>query len=223
MAVAWPVAAWAGNSWVKVDAGRVTIHAESASLPALLRELADQAALRIVVYRPSDDPVAVEFKDLPLEQAVEVLMRDTRGGAMVFEEDRTGLRRLVKVYMVLNGDAGSIEELGRKRSTIEETKEPAYSPDPVPLETAERYLRNGDPGEFLTSLTVFYPGVKPQDALYLALSHPDPSVRSNGLSVLAEVGSGDRARRALEEAADDPDPTVRGLARRLLYGHDAAD
>jgi len=118
----------------------------------------------------------------------------------------------VRAYILLRGEGSTIDEIiGEKASPVA-----AQEPVGVSIIVAEEKLREGSPEDFLQSLRVLYPMQKPVDALYSALRHSDPTVRVNALSMLSEMGSGNRAKLALKAAANDSDPMVSGLARRML-------
>lgn len=210
-----PTFGWAAPAEVKVTADRVTIRAESTSLVDLLREIAQKAGISIVLRGQTGQIVTVDVEDAPLAEALNTLLRNNPGSAFVYAEDSRKGSRLVKAYVVLYGTGSNIAET---IGTV--TPEPAnetivvHESGGMPVEVAEERLREGSPEEFLQALATIYP--KQKDALYAALRHPDASVRMNALTMLAEVGTGSRAKQAIEDAMNDTDMTVRSAARRLL-------
>ncbi len=192
-----------GVAEVRVAEGRVTIQAESAPLTDLLREISRQAGVPIVLLGRSDQVVTGVFRNLPVDAAIRALiLRANTSWALVYEEDLGGARRLLKAGVIFRRGAIPGQESAGEADQVHQAN-----------------LRGGSIEEFLQSVVVLYPDARtPLAGVYKAVGHPDPSVRVNALSVLAELGSGDQARRALEEAANDPDPMVHELARRMLFG-----
>ena len=212
--------------------GRVSARLNSASLASALRDIADQARLEIVILGgQSDERVTASFENLPIDVAIGILIRGNGGGAFVFEETAAGGRRLVGAYVTIAPGGPGI----RDGAGISAHGPPGPSGAPAPaaagpsravptasgpaaIAAAEEALRAGSIEDFVPAAIALYPGVKkPVDAVYAAATeHPDANVRLNALSVMAEVGSGEEARRALERAANDPDPTVQARARQML-------
>jgi hypothetical protein len=210
---------------VQVVEGRVTVSATSAPLSSLLREIARQSGLSIMVLGQADQTITIAFKDLSLDEALRILSRGNGGGALVYEEGPGTARRLVGAYLTLApggpGLRDPVTTAAPRSAEARVVERPGITDGPVlppTVAAAEEQLRTGAPEDFITAAIALYPNVnKPVEAVYAAATeHPDPSVRMNALSVMAEVGSGEQAQRILEQAANDPDPTVQALARGML-------
>lgn len=224
---AWGQASPPAPGGVLVTAGRVSARLVSAPLRTVLREIASQTRIEIMILGKGEQHVTASFEDVPVEVAIRTLMRGNGGGAFVFEENAAGERRLVGAYVTIDpGGPGMRDEAtmsAQAQPRSPEGSAPAATPPPASKEPAsiashEDVLRTGAIEDFVPAAVALFPGVgKPVDAVYAAATrHPDANVRLNALSVIAEVGSGEAARRALEQAANDLDPTVQARAKQML-------
>jgi hypothetical protein len=202
---------------VRFTDGRLTVKAQSTPLVDLLREIAQQSGIAMVLRGRTGQVVSIDLDEVPIEDVFNTLLRENPGSALVYSSESVDKPHLIKAYVLLRGDGSSIEEvIGNESGAMAQAEK-------MPVEVAVEKLREGAPEEFLQSLATLYPKLKPIDALYESVRHPDASVRVNALSMLAELGSGDRARQALENASNDTDVTVRSLALRMLGKSDGVE
>lgn len=215
---------------VRVVQGRATVQAQSTSLAAILHEIGRQSGLPFVLLGRNDQLISLSFQDRPLDDALRTLMRGHGGGALVYEEGPGGERRLVGAYVALEPGGPGIRDTPAPAAVrpAERSSPNAAGVAPVTdaaaVASAEEQLRSGAPEDFISAAIALHPDKKGVDAIYAtAIDHPDAGVRQNALGVIAEVGSGEAAQRVLEQAANDPDPGVQALARRMLSGSAAPD
>lgn len=214
----------APTTGVTVKDGRVTVRLSGASLAATLRDIARQTNLELVLLGRSDQAIAgVALDDLPLEAALRALMRGRGGGMLVFEEGQGGTRKLVGAYLTLEeggpGIADDVRGAGREASAAGPPTGAAGpgQKDPATIAAAEERMRAGGISDFLGGAVALYPDARrPVDALYSAATHPDANIRMNALGLIAEVGDPQRGREVLEQATNDPDPSVQALAKQIL-------
>jgi hypothetical protein len=194
---------------VRFTGGRLTVKAESTALVDLLREIARQSGIAMVLRGRTGQVVSIDVDNVPIEDVFNTLLRENPGSALVYSSESDDKRHLIKAYVLLRGEGSSVEEVIGNSGAMAQAEK-------MPVDIAVEKLREGAPEEFLQSLETLYPKLKPLDALYESVRHPDASVRVNALSMLAEMGTGERARQALEDAANDTDVMVSGLAKRML-------
>ncbi len=224
---AWGQAPPRALAGVLVTGGRVSVGLVSAPLTTVLREIASQTGLEMMILGKGEQRVTASFEGVPVEVAIRTLMRGNGGGAFVFEENAAGERRLVGAYVTIGPGGPGIRDEATLSAQAQPRSPGAAPPpvgaapasrDPASVASAEEVLRTGSLEDFLLAAVTLYPGGRtPVDAIYAAATgHPDASVRLNALSVIAEVGSGEDARRALEQAAKDLDPYVQARAKEML-------
>lgn len=215
-------AASAEISGVSINSHGVSISVTGQPLAAVLGQLARLAGVKLVILQHADTVITLTARDVPLDAAFHQLMEGNGGGALAFEEQPDGTRSLVAAYLAL-GVGGHVRR-ALHAAAAPATPEAARAVNPaqasrLSVGEADRQLREGSPEDFISAAVALHPEAqKPIDAVYATLRHPHPGVRVNALGMIAELGSGERAKEALEEAARDPDPAVRITARQLLYG-----
>jgi hypothetical protein len=195
-----------------VSGGKLSLEASDASLPAILEAIAERTGVRVLFdertqAKPPDEPVTVELHEVPVEEALRLLLRG-RDIVFVYAPGRLAEARVYGASE--KRPAPSPQPAAGVRST------PGNAPPSSPAPAA-----NAAPDANLA------PGVnqppaanQPPDAATLArwrtdaLENPDPTVRWRALEALAATGDRERLREtavAMLEHESDP-----ALLQRVL-------
>lgn len=214
-----------GKSWaVTVQDGMVSIHARGVRLDELLGAISLQAGIAIYLYTLPDTRVSMDFDRVPLEQA---LQRVLRGRNYTLE---TGARdaglRTVRVL-----PAGKARFHAADPSTSHDPDARADAVSSLAGEDGSRVipalgqaLRDHDPDVRQAAIytLALTGGDEAVDTLGYALNDPDTDVRGLAIEALDQIG-GDRARILLQQALGDGDPQIRDTAARLLERADGGE
>jgi hypothetical protein len=191
----------ASDFTLTVSGGRLSLEASDAPLPAILEAIAERTGVQVQFderthAKPPDEPVTVELHEVPVEDALRLLLRG---------------RDIVFVY--------SPGRLAEARVYGASDKRPP--PSPPPPAASVRSTPGNAPAAGPEPAPSSAPAAnQPPDAATLAqwrrdaLENPDPTVRWRALEALAATGDRDRLREmavAMLEHESDP-----ALLQRVL-------
>jgi hypothetical protein len=163
---------------------RLSLRAQDVALKALLREIARQSSLVLVLHEPLDEPITLELHRLPLPEAMgRILRRQSFALHYIQPSSSAGNSDPARPSTLWVFAKGSEDDSNYDNDTEHST----------PLDTAAIGGRNAD------ELTA---------PLSLALEDEDARARAQAVSALADIG-GDGAVAAMAQAMGDGDPAVR--------------
>jgi hypothetical protein len=207
-----------GEFRASLNAGRLTAESNAASQIALVTRVAKLAAARIEVGTADTQPVSVEIVDLPLPQALPILLAglpytsvyrfDTGQNRHVLVELRVGkLAPQITTAEMTAKSAGGRDSVGsrgaRSRPQAEEILPAPPVLDPVTLSRDHALKRR-----------VTLDDRKRSEQLQRAERGTTTSERRRGISAINPQGEG--LAVLLRSLANDPDPTVRAAAAERL-------
>lgn len=234
LSVASETEAGNGDGIIRVRGDLLTVKVRNTPLDRVLKEIADQASIKIVFHGETAETVSAQFSDLPMEKGLKRLIRDVNV-ALIYDRKRTQEEEHKINQIIVYAKSGRrpprvIEGSGKPPKPVKKAVAPKVSPesildglkdaDPAVREEAVARLETlkGDQ-QFIRQLTIFF------------LSEEDPEVRARvdeGLEdflvpevrlgiveVLEKIG-GEKAVTSLKEALEDDDETVRGAAAAAL-------
>ena len=197
---------------------RLTVKVQDIALRELLKEIARESGLTLVLLSALQDRMTVEFHQLPLDKALRRLLRH-RNFALEYAEKTakgshsTGLRP-TGLWVFANGGG----DYPVQTIVLEETK-PRSSQEAAALDNrvVQVALQSPDPEEREDAVETLGESRHPDAIapLSLALADEDTDVREAAIDALADVG-GDEAAQALAVALQDEDAELREDAVEAL-------
>ncbi|HEV8306843.1 MAG TPA: hypothetical protein VGW35_04190 [Methylomirabilota bacterium] len=184
----------------------VSITAAGAPLRAVLAELARRAGFEVSEVTPVGRTVSVQFKRLPLDRALEQLLRGENFVLVYGRPAEGGPDRLRRVILL----GSAIRGAGAR--SAEEPQ--ASAPDlPAGLPTAEG---DEESAPMLPDGAELFDPDGPIEQILALTAHRDPRMRTAALEALTLHAADERARQALMQHITDPDADVRSVVVGLL-------
>jgi hypothetical protein len=115
---------------IQVDRDRLTVQLKEAPLKAVLEEIGRRAGVKMIIQAPLTRTISTEFRDLPLEQCLERLLRDC-GVVLITGYKGTTLEQVV----VVSNDASVPPDQRQGPSSPISAREPEETPPDPPART----------------------------------------------------------------------------------------
>jgi HEAT repeat protein len=209
-----------GYLHVQIADNIVTVEARDVTVEALLREIARQSGLAVLLHDPLDERVTLELQGLPLSEAIRRILRDQSfalryvGSPQSAENPNGEQPDMLWVFSKRPRDdhASLITRNARRAQGPDDSLgTPDADEGVVPLSLA---LADDDVKVRLKAVSALIDIGGEQAAAALAavtLSDKDASVREEAVYGLGEIG-GETGMQVLEQALMDPDGRVREAA-----------
>lgn len=195
---------------VRVEAGKVWLRCDDALRSLVLGRLGEEAGFALVVEQGPAGRVTLDLRDVPLGEALLVLLRDVPF-AVEYAGEASGGHRVAQVRVgspepVPAGQAPPAPAHGADRATSRSSA--AATLEELDDRELELHLTSRDPRERADAVAdLTTDGPQLAWLLFLATDDPDPGVRMAALEELEGEG-GYAALRTLIRALDDADPAV---------------
>ena len=171
---------------VQVKEKFLTVKVKDISLKKILREIANQAWIKIVFYGPGEEMLSADFSDIPLDKGLKRLTRDTNY-AFIYGPKKTKMVEPEIREIVIYPKIGN--------STIKSVKPTIIVPEQQALEVLKE--------AFLVSL-------------FKGLEDKDPLVREATIVFLSEFKDERVIKHLMEVLLNDEDEDVRASAAKVL-------
>ena len=132
-------------SGVTLEKGLLSVSLQDRQLKGVLEEISRQGGIKIVMEKPVERKVTMEFKNLPLEKGLKKLLEGT-DYYMVFSPDQTGSPYAVKEVNIIPRSSGP----GPKGSTIATPPSPTPTPPNPFIEALQSAKKKGEGSKKLT-------------------------------------------------------------------------
>ena len=194
-----------GFIYVEFADDSVTIKARDVTVDDLLKEIAEQSGLMLILHDPIDEPVTVDIQQLSLTKAISRILRNQN-----FALQYTGASFTGRLWVFSKGSRNAPGYgRGARHSaalTVDET-----------IASLSLALANNDAQVRLEAVSGLTDIGNDQAAAVLAgaLTDSDPRVREEAIYALGEIG-GENAVPAIEQAFMDAEDDVRQAAIAAL-------
>ncbi|OGW17570.1 MAG: hypothetical protein A3G93_01345 [Nitrospinae bacterium RIFCSPLOWO2_12_FULL_45_22] len=195
-------------SFIKIQNDLLTVRLKDTPLQKVLKEIARQSGLKILLYIPIEDKVSLEFYALPLERGLHRILCDKNHIFLYFktksEPGKFSPIRLREVRVYPNGYwiAGNEHE-GEKEQLHQLKRRLLEDPDANVRESAAEALgKSGDP--------------RAMDLLLQALMDENPNIRIRALFALSELVGPIPLEPIKDIALHDGEPEVKIYAIEAL-------
>jgi len=213
----------APNIRVRIEAGRLTLDADNASLADVLTMVGKQADIEIILHGDLGAPVTKSFSEEPLDGAIAHLLRNT-SFVMIYgqPQDAGDLPPLVQIRIINSRSANQAAPSAASTSDFDEDQSEAaiaarraimLGLDPAPQNGAGLFagLAGLESNQRLYAMQ-WLADVGDEEAIralgrFLALD-AEPAIRNEAALALGDIGS-EAASQALALGLGDSDPDVR--------------
>lgn len=186
--------------------GRLTVNARDVSLRELLTEIARKSGFTLVLLSPLQDKMTVEFKQLPLHNAFERILRH-RNFAVEYDTSAGASSRVAGLWVFQNGEQNGPAQTivftkpeadrSQAATAVDNSVVQAVFVSPNPEDREDAVETLGQSGQ-----------TDQIDNLSLALTDVNADVRDAAIDALADIG-GDEAAQALAVALGDENAALR--------------
>ena len=174
----------------EITSGIVTLKAHDVTVKQLVEQIAHQGGIRLLLYKPLDERVTLEFRQLPMQQALDRILR--------------GQNYALQCVQPL---CSAVDPGEKVQGTLWVFSDETHRNEAVSDDTDVRLAAVSDPADTGSD--------QPAVILATALGDRDASVREEAVDVLSEI-NGEVAIPFLEQALIDPDSDVREAAIAAL-------
>lgn len=200
-----------GSRSIQFADDHLTVKIQDVSLREILQEIARRSGFTLVRYGSLDEPMTLQFHQLPLDEGLQRILRH-RSFALEYaqqtpEERLSVVRRPKTLWIFPQGD----EEYSIQNTIVGDTKIGSSGEDiATEISRLQAALSSEDAGDREEAVDALGESGRPEAVapLRLALADQDEDVREAAIMALAEIG-GDAAAQALALALDDEDPWLR--------------
>lgn len=207
-----------GSRSIQFADDHLTVKIQDVSLREILQEIARRSGFTLVRYGSLDEPMTLQFHQLPLDEGLQRILRH-RSFALEYaqqtpEERLSVVRRPKTLWIFPQGD----EEYSIQNTIVGDTKVGSSGEDiATEISRLQAALSSEDAGDREEAVDALGESGRPEAVapLRLALADQDEDVREAAIMALAEIG-GDAAAQALALALDDEDPWLREEAINAL-------
>lgn len=196
----------------------LTVKVQDVSLQELLQEIARQSGLAIVLSGSLEDPITIQFHELPFDSGLRRILRHQSFALEYSQQTREERQSIVprpkKLWVFSKGDADypvqttRVDGSSEQETTLDSPRLPAI---PTSEDSGERQEAVEAPADPLTTIW----GEEPARALANALEDDNFWVRDAAVEALGEL-SGDEAARALAMAVQNEETWIREAAVKAL-------
>jgi len=196
----------------------LTVKVQDVSLHELLQEIARQSGLTIVLSGSLEDPITIQFHELPFDEGLRRILRH-QSFALEYsqqtrDERQSILPRPKKLWVFSKGDEDypvqttRVDGSSGQEATLDS---PRLKAAPTSEDSGERKEAVEAPPDPLATIW----GEEPARALAVALEDDNFWVRDAAVEALGEL-SGDEAARALAIAVQNEETWIREAAVKAL-------
>lgn len=189
----------------EITSGLVTLIAHDVTVKQLVEEIAHQGGIRLMLYKPLDERVTLEFRQLPLQQAVGRILRGQNYALQCVQPLCSAVdpdERVQGTLWVFSTDDTYVR--------LAAVSDPADTGSEQPAVILATALGDRDASVREEAVDVLSEinGEVAIPFLEQALIDPDSDVREAAIAALTDIG-GDQAARALATALNDENAALR--------------
>lgn len=195
----------------------LTVKVRNMSLETVLREIADQALIKIVFFGPAEELVSADFNNIPLDEGIKRLTRDTNYVFIHGPENKQGVGTEIR-EVIIYPKTGTRRTRGveptiisPEQQTPEELKEAFLIPLLRALEDKDPVVRES----VIILLSEFKEERVLEHLAEILLNDADEDVRASAAKALGDIGD-EKAIEPLARALQDKEPWVREKAAEAL-------
>jgi hypothetical protein len=129
---------------IKLEKGLLSVSLQDTELKDVLEEISRQGGIGMIMEKPVEKIISMEFKDLPLEIGLRKLLEGT-DYYIVFSSDKTGSSYTIKEVKIIPRSSGT----KASRPNISRPSAPPTSPNPF-VEALQSATKKGEGSKKLT-------------------------------------------------------------------------
>ena len=207
-----------GSRSIQFADDHLTVKIQDVSLREILQEIARRSGFTLVRYGSLDEPMTLQFHQLPLDEGLQRILRH-RSFALEYaqqtpEERLSVVRRPKTLWIFPQGD----EEYSIQNTIVGDTKVGSSGEDiATEISRLQAALSSEDAGDREEAVDALGENGRPEAVapLRLALADQDEDVREAAIDALADIG-GSAAAQALAIALRDENASIREEAVEAL-------
>ena len=203
---------------VRVKDNVLSVKVRDIPLKKVLTEIANQTSIKVTLYVPTEEPLSVDFSDVPLEKGLKRLTRDY-SSVFIYGSERGEEPEIREVIIYAKTGSSPEKRTGpRTMASRKPSKLPSEDFKSSPLESQVKDLRDKDPSVRKKALEALAGSGDDRAIIHLGkvlVKDKNDDVRATAAGALGELGD-ERAVVPLIQALGDKNARVRESAADAL-------